>query len=121
MKKIIVFLLTFFICLPVFSQSLLFSLIESGVESSQQKKKEKNLQLFENNYNKAVNGNFQKNKIYYNPNKSCYIYDKILNKKDYSNMVICLTTKRIFFNAKEIPFELFLSFCSSLIRYFAMK
>ena len=66
MKKIIVFLLTFFICLPVFSQSLLFSLIESGVESSQQKKKEKNLQLFENNYNKAVNGNFQKNKIYYN-------------------------------------------------------
>ena len=48
MKKIIVFLLTFFICLPVFSQSLLFSLIESGVESSQQKKKEKNLQLFEN-------------------------------------------------------------------------
>ena len=42
-----------------------------------------------------------KNKIYYNPNKSCYIYNKILNKKDYSNMVICLTTKRIFFNAKE--------------------
>ena len=92
MKKIIVFLLTFFICLPVFSQSLLFSLIESGVESSQQKKKEKNLQLFENNYNKAVNGNFQKNKIYYNDKffefDTFEEFKKQLSKLNKKNVVI---------------------------------
>ena len=92
MRKIIVFLLTFFICLPVFSQSLLFSLIESGVESSQQKKKEKNLQLFENNYNKAVNGNFQKNKIYYNDKffefDTFEEFKKQLSKLNKKNVVI---------------------------------
>lgn len=42
-----------------------------------------------------------KHSINYNSNIECYNYNKIINKKDYSNMVICLTTKRIFMSAKD--------------------